>query len=156
MDNVFQQYKEILKKSLPQHVGEILQAELEELDRLRKRVKELDDKTIKMVNEIQDLKNLKLDAKKLDTEWADFAKEREKFKEEKRNLKIEKLEHQLGCEKDKVNFSRELLRGIIRNTTIRKSILDSETSGQPVTDAKGYVHYPSPSSKHHETTETQE
>lgn len=142
-----QEFQEVIKKNLPAQVGDVLKARLEQADR--------DANTIKTQDErIKELNQQVMKANELIENYKQFDKRNEALDGREKGLKekeiifeIEVLKYQLLAEKDKTEFSKNIALGLVRNTEYRKTIFDSETSGQPITDGQGYTHYPVPTTK---------
>jgi len=150
-----QEIQELIKKHLPQQVGETLKVTLEHAEKDAKKVKEQDEKLIERRKEIDKLESIIQEYKKFD-ERNSLLDAREKELEAKENkLEIDELKYQLSAEKDKTEFSKNIALGIVRNTEYRKTIFDSENQ-EPYQDYTGNWHYPQPKSKVFTETETKE
>ena len=149
--------QEVLKKNLPQHVGEALRERLEQADRdaselatQKDRVKNLEAKEKDYLNELENYKQF-------DTRNALLEISKKELETERNILELEKLKYQLQSEKDKTEFTKTVALGLVRNTEYRKTIFDSENlGGAGVVDGQGNYHYPMPTNKSHTSTETQE
>lgn len=136
----------IIKKSLPAHVGDVLKARLEQADKDEKALKDAKqviDELQKTNTELR--KDLILANKAIKDEESLYQREIA-LAEGIRNLKIETLEYQLANEKDKTDFTKQVAMGLVRNTTFRKTVFDSENQNPyPVPDGNGgsYMAYPS-------------
>ena len=118
--------QEAIKKSLPNQVGEALKERLAQADRDAKEVKLLNDK-------INDWIKLREEDKKTIEAYRKFEErnskleEREKaVAEQERNLKLQTLEYQLNSEKEKTQFSKEVVMGLVRNTEYRTTVFSSD------------------------------
>lgn len=142
------EFKEIIKKNLPQHVGEALKERLEQADKdaidivaYKSRIEQLVQESAKQQTRI-------LEYKKADERNSLLDSREKELETKERNLKIEQLTYQLETEKDKVEYTKSVALGLVRNTQFRKNILDSEChGGLPVIDGQGNHHYPMPTSK---------
>ena len=117
---------EIIKKNLPQQVGEILQKELARIPQLEKDL--LDAKNAYNIAqsenreaqaELKQLKELKLEMEALRKERADI-------EERQRNLKVTLLEKDLAAAQSINTNSMEILKGLVRNTNFRKTVFGTE------------------------------
>lgn len=118
--------QEIIKKNLPQQVGEVLKVRLEQAEKDTKKVIELE-------SEIANLKEL---IKSLTNELANYVKynernskldEREVFLDKRQHdLDLQILQNKFESEKEKTEFAKSVALGLVRNTEYRKSIFGSE------------------------------
>lgn len=151
-----QEIQEVIKKNLPQHVGETLKKRLEQADEDAKLVVVLTD-TIEELHQTAYKKEIRLNEyEAFDVRNSSLDLREKELEKERNTLELEKLKYQLQSEKDKTIFSQNLAMGLVRNTEYRKNIFDTETSGQPILDGNGHTHYPIPTTKNHITTEIQE
>lgn len=148
-----QEIQEVIKKNLPQHVGETLKQRLEQADKDATEVKTLKAQKEHLEKEIKALQTEIEQYRNFDIRNGLLDLREKEIETEKRDLEVEKLKYQLQSEKDKTTFSQNLAMGLVRNTEYKKTIFDSENSGQPVIDGQGYSHYPLPSVKNHISTE---
>lgn len=145
---------DVIKKSLPQQTGEALKELLQEgeqnkveLERLTKINKELNEGINSLTSK---LKGIEIELAK----YKDLEEREAKLLEATRQLDIQKLQHELSCEKEKTQFSKDIALGLVRNTEYRKSIFESYTDGQPVKDQYGGVYYPQPTNKSYDEDKT--
>lgn len=151
-----QDFQEVIKKNLPQQVGETLKIRLEQADKDANQVKHLTSTVDKLNQEVMKANELLEKYKQYDVRNALLDSREKEIETKEKSLELEQLKYQLQSEKDKTVFSQNIALGLVRNTEYRKTIFDSETSGQPITDGHGYVHYPLPTSKQHISTEIKE
>lgn len=150
------EFQELIKKNLPQHVGEALKERLEQADKDAYALEKVREEVKNLLAQEDVFKETIKEYQKLDERNA-LLEEREKaITQVEINKEVEKLKYQLEAEKEKTEFTKSVTMGLVRNTEYRKDIFDSETSGQPYTDGQGYTHYPLPSTKMHTSTEKQE
>ena len=152
-----QELQEVLKKNLPQHVGDTLKARLEQADKDEKTVKTLEGTISNLNKEISEFKDIIRKYQKLDERYEALNSREKELETKERNLEIETLKYQLQSEKDKTAFSQKVASGLVRNTEYRKTIFDSENKGgMGVMDSNGMYHYPMASSKNYNETQITE
>jgi hypothetical protein len=118
--------QEIIKKNLPQQVGDVLKVRLEQAEKdanlvvqLKNKISQLEESVKKQLDlldeyELLDRRNSKLD-------------EREVLLNKKQHdLDLEILQQKFENEKDKSDFAKSLALGLVRNTEFRKSVYDTE------------------------------
>lgn len=118
--------EEIIKKNLPEQVGEVL----------KERLLKADEDALELVKYkrfYEDTKenlakaNARIEEyKKLDERNAGLEKREKELEAREREFKIHTLEYQIAAEKDKTIFSQQLALGLVRNTNYRESIFDNE------------------------------
>lgn len=151
-----QEIQEVIKKNLPQHVGETLKTRLEQADKDAKSVKELTVRIDTLNQEVMKA-NEKIETyKEFDLRNGLLDSREKELETEKNKIELEKLKYQLQSEKDKTAFSQNLAMGLVRNTEYKKTIFDSESGGMPFVDSNGISHYPVPVCKSFTSTETLE
>lgn len=130
------QIQELVKSNLPAQVGEALQTALGEGKEAQKAWAEAQRRIESLNNTIKDRDNKlkKLEALKLEAE--EISNQRIILEEDKRNLRIKQLEHELSCEKAMTTTIKEVTMGLVRNTVYRKNIFDS--INEPTLDSNGY------------------
>ena len=118
--------QEIIKKNLPQQVGDVLKVRLEQAEKDAKKVIELEEK-LKQFQTIINEKQSELLAYKLCDERNLKLDEKEKVLNKKQHdLDLEILQQKFESEKDKSDFAKSVALGLVRNTEFRKSVFDSE------------------------------
>ena len=117
--NLEKQFKEIIEKNLPAQVGETLQKELKELERLR--AGNFEERALRTEAKVRELERNQENQLKKEQELLDFKKDLEK-REEKlvtetmiNELKIS-YEQKIGAAYNEVN------KRILGNSTIRESV----------------------------------
>jgi len=152
-----QEIKDIIKKNLPEHVGEILKERLAQAEADSKKVEELTESVSFYINEIKKLDEVICSYQKSDSKFQDLDSRENKLEKERNSLEIEKLKYQLSAEKDKAETIKSIALGLVRNTEYRKEIFDSENvGGTPVIDGQGNYHYPQPTSRVYTETRREE
>ncbi|OGB84453.1 hypothetical protein A3F66_07030 [candidate division TM6 bacterium RIFCSPHIGHO2_12_FULL_32_22] len=146
---------ELIKKSLPQQVGEQLRIRLEQADKDTLKVKQQEESLQNKNKTITELEKTISEYKKFDERNSKLEEREKKICEDELNFRVKILEYQLASEIDKTQFSKEVALGLVRNTEFKKSIFDSETM-QPFLDNNGNWQYPSPTSKSHIETKKAE
>lgn len=146
--------QEIIKKHLPAQAGEVLQTTLEQAKKdaanLNSFRKDINDRNETII----ELKKVVAEYKKNDERDTKLTERELVVKETQRQLELEILKNKLACEESKVNFTKEVLLGLVRNTNYRKSIFDSENQA-PYYNGNQYVQ-PSPINKSFTETKTEE
>lgn len=118
--------QEIIKKNLPQQVGEVLKLRLEQAEKDAKKVIELENKISQLEKTVNE-KQSELSSYKLLDERNSKLNEREELLNKKQHdLDLDILQHKLESEKDKSEFAKSVALGLVRNTEFRKSVFDSE------------------------------
>ena len=148
---------EIIKKSLPQHVGETLRERLEQANKDEEENKSLKEELAENYEKISEQRSIIEEYKKF-YERNKYLNRREKELEAGLiKLEIETLKYQLETEKEKTDFTKIIALGLVRNTQYKKTIFDTENKGGvPMQDGHGNFHYPMPTSKSHTSTEQAE
>lgn len=133
--------KAIIEKNLPAQVGEVLKLRLDKAEQDVDSLKRLGDSYEHKLVEIESLKKTIETYKAFDNRNATLEAREKAVADGERNLKIATLEFQLNSEKEKTQFSKDVALGLVRNTSYRKNIFDSEF--QPsYQDSNGVWHYP--------------
>ncbi len=148
-----QEFKEIIKKNLPAHVGDVLKERLAQAEQDKKDLESYKEKDRVSMEMIQSL-NIYLNSyKEFDIRNA-LLETREKEITNRETLqRIAELEYQILAEKEKTEFTKSVALGLVRNTSYRKNIFDTENpGGMPIVDGQGYAHYPMSTSKHYNET----
>lgn len=146
--------EEAIKKNLSSEVGELLRKELEQAEHnkqmivvLEKQIKDFRQELLAVINERDNYRKMSLTTKELDEKERLLAKER--FE-----LDLTILKEQLKSETEKTNFAKEVALGLVRNTSYRKQIYDSENQA-PYSNGNHMV-YPTPVHKHYTETKHEE
>lgn len=152
-----EELNEVIAKNLPAQVGETLKLRLEQAEKDVKTIETLKDKLDNRDVTISDLNRrieeyIKFDQRNLELEVREKAVAKKEIEAE-----VEALKVQLAAEKEKSDFAFKTSLGLVRNIEYRKNIFDTENpGGVGVVDGHGNWHYPSPSSKHYNETQTNE
>ena len=137
--------QEIIKKNLPQQVGDMLKVRLEQAEKDAKKVIELEEKLKQFQTTINE-KQSELSAYKLLDERNSKLDEKEQFLNKKQHdLDLEILQQKFESEKDKSDFAKSIALGLVRNTEFRKSVFDSENQA-PYYEGQNYI-IPTPVNK---------
>ncbi len=152
MNEITNEIQEILKKNLPQQVGEVLQSRLKQAD---SDASELVKHKGYVTDRDEAIKKLQAEIQKymaFDTRNAELEKREKAVAVKENEMSIKELTYQLESEKDKTKFSREVAMGLVRNVEYRKSLFDTQSQG-------GYSHgndyiQPSPINKTLDETKT--
>jgi hypothetical protein len=127
---------EIIKKHLPEQVGELLKKELENFKELRgehdQSLKDIDqkEKTIHdLRQELEALKCLNLKRKELDVRELEID-------DKERNLKVDVLDIKLKESEKRADMAMAFTTGLIRNTLYRENVFGNNT--HVLSDGNGY------------------
>ena len=157
MSDLFKNIEEVVKASLPQQVGEQLRKRLEETDKLEKELKDQKVLNKNQAESLNESNKLISELQKNAVKVSEIERREKEVSEKERNQEIEKLKYQLDCEKYISKHTMDVAMGLVRNTTYKKQILDSEfPGGAPVIDGHGNAHYPQPLNKNYSETNTEE
>jgi len=147
------QLNEDLKIAIDKHLSK------EVGTRLQERFTELERKEIELKNTSEDLRLLRVSFSKLEedikkkerieTLISESDRKIADIEKRERDLELEKLKIKLEESEKRAEMVKEFTSGLVRNTSFRKTIFDSENQ-QPYTDSNGVYHYPMATSKHHE------
>lgn len=148
-----QEFQEVIKKNLPQQVGDVLKARLSQADKDSVEVERLNNLLLQYTVDKSKLEERIENYKQFDKRNEALDGREKEIEAKEKAFEIEALKYQLSAEKDKTEFSKNIALGLVRNTEYRKTIFDSEISGQPVVDGQGHTHYPVPSSKLYEESQ---
>lgn len=147
--------QKIIEANLPKQVGEVLQKRLQELEEKEEQLIKANELISKQSVEISELTSRVTSKEHLDKQYEVLEVNLAKLVEDKRNLKVEKLEFQLASERDKTQFSKEVALGLVRNTEFRKTVFDSENQ-EGYYDGNGNWVQPNPVNKNLTETKTEE
>lgn len=118
--------QEIIKKNLPQHVGDVLKVRLEQAEKDAKRIIQLES-NISQLEESVKKQSVKLNEYELLNDRNSKLNEREVLLNKKQHdLDLEILQQKFENEKDKSDFAKSVALGLVRNTDFRKTVFDSE------------------------------
>jgi len=145
--------QEIIKKNLPQQVGDVLKVRLEQAERdanlvvqLKNTISQLEDSVKKHLIRINNYELLNDRNSKLD--------EREVLLNKKQHdLDLEILQQKFENEKDKSDFAKSLALGLVRNTEFRKSVFDNENQNGYYNSSNQWIQ-PTPINKSLQETQT--
>lgn len=132
-----QEIKDIIKKNLPEHVGQVLKERLDLIEPLQNEVRLLKDTATSRAATIDGLENKLNEYKKKDEINASI--DSRLVQVTAREYKIELLEAQirLHSESEKTQFCKEVTLGLVRNIEYRKSAFGGGTT--PVMQPGGYI-----------------
>lgn len=154
-----QEIQESIKKNLPLQVGEALKKRLEEADKDKESLKSfavLNNNQAKKIKQLEET----IDKHNSITNREQALKAREEIlKEAETKLEVKTLTYQLETEKEKVQFTKEVAMGLVRNTVFKKSIFDSEIQtpyNMPNNMGGTTMVYPTPVNKSLNETQTEE
>ena len=121
-----QEMQEVIKKNLPQHVGEVLKQRLEKAECDAVEVKELSRQLDKKNDLIKKLEESIFNYNKLDDRNAALEAREKAVAEKETKQKIAELEYQIHNEKDKSQFAKDVALGLVRNIEFRRNVFDTE------------------------------
>ncbi len=150
-----QEIQEAIKKSLPSQVGEELNKLIEQGKRDAEEVKMLNTACENSRKIIDELNGKITEYQKFDERNSKLTEREQAVSESEIKLKIETLTYQLAAEKEKTEFSKNVALGLVRNTSYRKQIFDSENQ-QGYAGQNGIWVQPSPIAKSFSETTTKE
>jgi len=114
-----------IKANLPEHVGNMLRKELEELARFRENAGQV-QKVIAENAELREQNNeLTRNANSVERGMSDLAAEREKFAIIRREHDIVVLESKLALANEKAEFCKSVALGLVRNVEYRQHVFGS-------------------------------
>jgi hypothetical protein len=118
--------QEIIKKNLPQHVGDVLKVRLEQAEKDAKRIIQLESNISQLEDSVKK-QSVKLNEYELLNDRNSKLNEREVLLNKKQHdLDLEILQQKFENEKDKSEFAKSIALGLVRNTDFRKTVFDSE------------------------------
>ena len=127
MSATAKEIQEIIKKNLPQEVGDILKLRLQQAD-------EDASNSVKLREQLDSRNLLIAKLEKQVEEYKTFdnrntvLEAREKYVDDReRKVELETLRYQLISEQDKTNFAKSIGLGLVRNIEYRNNIFDSES-----------------------------
>lgn len=121
-----QEIKAIIEKNLPAEVSTVLQERLKQADRDADEVKHLNGEIKSYQKEVQRFKALIIEYQAFDQRNAALDQREIDLKKIEHDLDLSILRGQIAAEKEKVEFTKSIALGLVRNTNYRKSIFDSE------------------------------
>lgn len=116
-----------IKKNLPAQTSDVLQKVLKQAETDSKLVITLNEQLEKLKKNNLELCNRVEEYQKFDERNSKLEAREKAVIQEEMNIKIFVLEYQLGSEKEKNEFSKEILRGLVRNIEYRKNTFDSQS-----------------------------
>lgn len=150
-----EELKAVIEKNLPAQVGETLKQRLAQAETDAKLVQTQLTRIASLEDTVKRLENTVNEYRKNDERNAALDAREQKVQEAERNLKIASLEYQLQTERDKSQFTRDVALGLVRNTTYRRHIFDSENQNGYQGPNGNWV-YPTPVNKSLDETKTTE
>jgi hypothetical protein len=134
---------EIIKKNMPEHVGSELKKLIEKGERDAQMAKDLESELTSACEELKDCRK-ELDSHVDLNKRFNYLESKEKeLLDREIRLEIQKLTHELQCEKEKVEFSKGVALGLVRNLDYRSSVFGSETGNDWQKDQYGNQIYKS-------------
>ena len=155
MSNTKAEIQAIIKKNLPQEVGDILKQRLEQADE--------DAKTIITLQEHLNSRNLQISVlqeevrvyQAFDTRNTTLETREKVVEDKERNVLIETLRYQLTSEQDKTVFAKSVALGLIRNSDFKTTVFSNE-SQNGYNDSTGRYIQPGATNKSFNETKTTE
>lgn len=135
-----QEIQDIIKKNLPEQVGTVLKARLDQAEKDSETVKQQQDAIAKQEQAIKKLQAEISKYMELDTRNAGLDTREKALEIQERDFKVKVLEATVLTEQDKTKFAKDVAMGLVRNTEYRKNIFDTK-SGPEGRDNYGNVQY---------------
>lgn len=123
--DLMEEIQDAIKKNLSSQVGEELKKVLEKGKADAAKVKHLTDQSIDLNRTINTLNEKLTEYAKLDERNSTIEAREKKVIEDERDIKFKTLEYQLGSEKEKTLFAKDVALGLVRNTEYRKSTYET-------------------------------
>lgn len=142
---------EIIKKNMPEHVGSELKKLIEKGERDAKMVKALESGLTSTCEELRDCRKELESHTDLDMRLRNLELKEKELLDREIRLEIQKLTHELQCEKEKVEFSKSVALGLVRNLDYRSSVFGSENGNTGQKDQYGNQIYQSLQTSSNET-----
>lgn len=146
---------EVIKKNLPQHVGEALRERLEQADKDAKEVERLTSLNKTLTNDNARLVAESSKVYEQGQKYADLKSREKELADAIKFFEIEKLTVELAAERESKEFARNVALGLVRNTQYKETIFDTETVVNPPTLDGRYVP-PTNTTKNYNKTITEE
>jgi hypothetical protein len=131
--NLNKEILEAINKDLPNQLGSVLKEKLNENETLMSENKNLIKELDGLNKALKEYEALGRKEESLDKRELILNQKEEELKELKRNIEIEKLTYQLNNEKDKVQFTKDVALGLVRNSEFRKTINNNRSEYDPST-----------------------
>ena len=145
--------RDIIEKNLPSQVGEVLKKRLEQAEEDEKSLKDQIKFNKKLILQEGELNRMISDYKKFDERNSKLNAREKEITRKEDMYSIAELTFKLEEANKRADVVTEFTRGLVRNTTFRKTIFDSENQDS-YQDANGLMVYPTPVQKN--LTETKE
>lgn len=145
--------REIIEKNLPSQVGKVLKERLEQAEKDDQSIKDQIKRNNKLIIQERELNKTISDYKKFDERNAKLDARGKEISEKERNFRVAELSIKLEEANKRADVVTEFTKGLVRNTTFRKKVFDSENQNS-YTDANGNTVFPTPINK--SLTETKE
>lgn len=143
--NMELEIQEIIKKNLPQHLGDILKTRLEQADKDAEKIIKLNSEIDILQKEILD-KNLIIENyKKNDSFYLQINEREQHLNKLQYDLELTILKEKLNSAESKSEFAKSVALGLVRNIEFRKTVFDSENQ-MPYYSGSTYIQ-PSPINK---------
>jgi hypothetical protein len=146
--------KQIIEKSLPAQVGDVLKKRLIEAESNEAKILDLEDRIKRYAADIKSLTEQVESYGKFQLREKNLFKREQDCLEKERGLEVQLLKHELKTEQDKSKFAQDLAMGLVRNSTYKRSILDTKNGPNGV-DNYGNVRYDTHTVNSTETKETE-
>lgn len=118
-------FQEVIRKNLPQEVGETLKARLDKADHDATQVDHLNTQLALRDKKIQTLENQLKSQRDIEA-WEERLKIKEKEVTEKEaKVNVDNLTNQLAVANDKANFCKDVAMGLVRNVEYRNEVYGS-------------------------------
>jgi hypothetical protein len=128
---------EIIKKNMPEHVGSELKKLIEKGERDAQMVKALKDDLTSTCEELKDCRKELESHVDLNKRFNYLESKEKELLDREIRLEIQKLTHELQCEKEKVEFSKGVALGLVRNLDYRSSAFGLDTGNTGEKDQYG-------------------
>lgn len=155
MTNTKAEIQAIIKKNLPQEVGDVLKQRLEQADEdasnIIKLKEQLDVRNLLILKFEQEIKIYQA----FDTRNITLESREKAVDDKERSVLLETLRYQLASEQDKTTFAKSVALGLVRNTDFKTSVFSNENEGG-YSDATGRWIQKGPTNKSSNETKTTE
>lgn len=131
-----EEINEILKKHLPEQVGDVLRERLEQADQDSNSLKTARNSLVQKEEQIEKLKATVQEYQSLNDRNSGLDAREKDISVREVNLAIRELSYQLESEKQKTQFAKDVALGLVRNTTYRESAWSSKNEN--IMNPQGY------------------
>lgn len=119
--------QDIIKKNLPEHVGQVLKDRLEQAEKDASDVKTLKQMVAERDNDLDSLKKIIAEYKEKDSRNAGLDAREAVLNAKETKFEVESLKVQLESEKHKSEFAESLAMGLVKNTTYKSTVFKNNT-----------------------------